>query len=85
MLYLLPKQIIHHLNVYTSKDADTCTLALMSTNLLDLKTIKMIYFIIFVLLLWVWLIAEFINAPLIKHNINKKDDDSTTQSNDSNP
>jgi hypothetical protein len=37
------------------------------------------------LLLWVWLIAEFINAPLIKHNTNKKDDDSTTQSNDSNP
>jgi hypothetical protein len=43
----------------------------------------MIYFIIFVLLLWIWLIAEFINAPIIKNNTNKKDD-STADSNDSN-
>jgi hypothetical protein len=54
----------------------------MSTNLLDLKTIKMIYFIIFVLLIWVWLIAEWINAPLIKHNTDKND--SSVKSNDTN-
>jgi hypothetical protein len=54
----------------------------MSTNLLDLKTIRMVYFIIFVLLIWVWLIAEWINAP---HQPNtNKDDDSTAQSNDTN-
>ena len=55
----------------------------MNINLLDLKTIRMIYFIIFVLLMWVWLIAEAINAPFIKYNTDKND--STTQSNDSNP
>jgi ATP/ADP translocase len=54
----------------------------MSTNLLDLKTIRMVYFIIFVLLIWIWIIAEFINAPY-QSNTNKND--STTQSNDSNP
>jgi hypothetical protein len=54
----------------------------MSTNLLDLKTIKMIYFIIFVLLLWIWLIAEWINAP---HHPNTHKHDSTADSNDSNP
>lgn len=40
----------------------------------------MIYFIIFVLLVWVWIISEWINAPkdnTIRH-------DSTTQSNDTN-
>lgn len=42
----------------------------------------MVYFIIFVLLVWVWLISEWINAPLIKNNTNK--DDSTAQSNDTN-
>lgn len=42
----------------------------------------MVYFIIFVLLMWVWLIAEWINAPLIKHNTDKND--STAQSNDTN-
>ena len=58
----------------------------MSINLLDLKTIRMIYFIIFVLLIWVWLIAEWINAPRIDNdgNIIKKKNDSTAQSNDSN-
>jgi hypothetical protein len=55
----------------------------MSINLLDLKTIEMIYFIIFVLLIRVWLIVEWINAPLIKDNTNK-DDDSAAQSNDTN-
>lgn len=46
----------------------------------------MIYFIIFVLLIWVWLIAEWINAPRIDNdgNIIKKKNDSTAQSNDSN-
>ena len=39
----------------------------------------MIYFIIFVLLLWIWLIAEAINAPIIKSNTNN---DSATKSND---
>lgn len=73
---------MHHLEDYTSKDADICISALMSISLLDLKTIRMIYFIIFVLLIWVWLIAEWINAPLIKHNTTKND--STTQSNDTN-
>jgi hypothetical protein len=54
----------------------------MSINLLDLKTIRMLYFIIFVLLVWVWLISEWINAPLIKDNTDKND--STAQSNDTN-
>jgi hypothetical protein len=40
----------------------------------------MIYFIIFVLLMWVWLLAEWINAPLIKHDT--KDNDSSVKSND---
>ena len=59
----------------------------MSINLLDLKTIEMIYFIIFVLLIWVWIIAELINSPHIDNdgNIIKKKHDSTTRSNDSNP
>ena len=58
----------------------------MSTNLLDLKTIRMIYFIIFVLLIWVWIIAEWMNAPHMDNdgNIIKKKNDSTTQSNDTN-
>jgi hypothetical protein len=55
----------------------------MSTNLLDLKIIEMVYFIIFVLLIWVWLITEWINAPLMNDNTNK-DDDSTVKSNDTN-
>jgi hypothetical protein len=55
----------------------------MSINLLDLKTIEMIYFIIFVLLIWVWVIVEWMNAPLINDNTNK-DDDSTIKSNDTN-
>lgn len=55
----------------------------MSTNLLDLKTIKMmIYFIIFVLLVWIWLIAQWINAP---HDPNTHKHDFTADSNDSNP
>ena len=55
----------------------------MSINLLDLKTIDMIYFIIFVLLVWVWIIVEWINAPFIDDNTNK-DDDSAIKSNDTN-
>ena len=39
----------------------------------------MIYFIIFVLLVWVWLITEWINAPT-QPNTNKND--STVKSND---
>ena len=54
----------------------------MSINLLDLKTIRMLYFIIFVLLVWVWVIIEWINAPLIKDNTDNND--STAQSNDTN-
>ena len=42
----------------------------------------MLYFIIFVLLIWVWLITEWINAPLIKDNTEKND--STAKSNDTN-
>lgn len=58
----------------------------MSINLLDLKTIRMLYFIIFVLLVWVWLIAEWINAPYMDDSGNtiKKKDDFTAQSNDTN-
>ena len=46
----------------------------------------MIYFIIFVLLIWVWLIAEWINAPHIDKNGNiiKKKNDSSVKSNDPN-
>ena len=55
----------------------------MSINLLDLKTIEMVYFIIFVLLVWVWIIVECINAPFIDDNTNK-DDDSAIKSNDTN-
>lgn len=46
----------------------------------------MLYFIIFVLLVWVWLIAEWINAPYMDDNGNtiKKKDDFTAQSNDTN-
>jgi hypothetical protein len=55
----------------------------MSINLLDLKTIDMIYFIIFVLLVWVWVIVEWMNAPFIDDNTNK-DDDSAIKSNDTN-
>lgn len=54
----------------------------MSINLLDLKTIRMIYFIIFVLLTWVWIIAELINAPNYDEYINKKKNDSSAKSND---
>lgn len=43
----------------------------------------MIYFIIFVLLIWVWVIVEWMNAPLINDNTNK-DDDSSIKSNDTN-
>lgn len=43
----------------------------------------MIYFIIFVLLIWVWVIIEWMNAPLINDNTNK-DDDSAIKSNDTN-
>jgi hypothetical protein len=58
----------------------------MSINLLDLKTIEMIYFIIFVLLIWVWIIAELINSPHIDNNGNiiKKKNDSAVKPNDTN-
>lgn len=42
----------------------------------------MIYFIIFVLLTWVWIIAELINAPNYDEYINKKKNDSSAKSND---
>jgi len=41
----------------------------------------MIYFIIFVFLVWIWLISEWINAP---HQPNTNKDDSSAQSNDTN-
>jgi len=44
----------------------------------------MIYFIIFVLLTWVWLISEWINAPRFDKYTNKKKDDSATKPNDTN-
>lgn len=39
----------------------------------------MIYFIIFVILVWVWIIAEWINAPT---DTTKQKNDSSTQSDD---
>jgi len=39
----------------------------------------MVYFITFVLLVWVWLITEWINA---QHNNTNKKDDSSTKSDD---
>lgn len=39
----------------------------------------MIYFIIFVLLVWIWIISEWMNAPY-----NSTQNDSSTQSNDTN-
>lgn len=46
----------------------------------------MIYFIIFVLLTWVWIIAELINSPHIDNNGNiiKKKNDSAVKPNDTN-
>ena len=44
----------------------------------------MIYFIIFVALVWVWLLSEWINAPHFDESINRKHDDSTVKSNDTN-
>lgn len=41
----------------------------------------MIYLVIFVLLVWVWIIFEWINAPT---DITKQDNDDTTKSNDTN-
>jgi len=56
----------------------------MSTNLLDLKIIRMIYFIIFVLLIWVWIIVEWLNAPTINDDTKQDKDDSTIEPNDTN-
>lgn len=44
----------------------------------------MIYFIIFVALVWVWLLSEWINAPHFDESTNTKDDDFTAESNDTN-
>lgn len=45
----------------------------------------MIYLIIFVLLSWVWIIADWISAPHLDDNGNIiKKNDSSTQSNDTN-
>lgn len=44
----------------------------------------MIYLVIFVLLTWVWIITEWINAPNYDEYTNKKDNDSSTKSNDTN-
>lgn len=41
----------------------------------------MIYFIIFVLLMWIWLITEWINAP---HNSTNQDNDYSIKSDDTN-
>lgn len=40
----------------------------------------MIYLVIFVLLVWLWIISEWINAPLD----NTKHNDTSTKSNDTN-
>lgn len=42
----------------------------------------MIYFIIFVLLVWVWILSEWINAPHFGSNTNTKNNDSAVKSND---
>ena len=44
----------------------------------------MIYFIIFVLLIWVWIIVEWINAPTINDDTKQDKDDSTIEPNDTN-
>lgn len=44
----------------------------------------MIYFIIFVALVWVWLLSEWINAPHFDESTNTKGDDFTAESNDTN-
>ena len=46
----------------------------------------MLYFIIFVLLVWVWIISEFINSPHMDNdgNIIKKKNDSAVKPNDTN-
>lgn len=42
----------------------------------------MIYFIIFVLLVWIWLLSEMINAPYVDKYTNTTKNDSATKSND---
>lgn len=42
---------------------------------------KMIYFIIFVIIIWIWMIYEFRSAPYLDKD-NKKKNDSTTKSDD---
>jgi len=41
----------------------------------------MIYLIVILLLVWVWIISEWMNAPV---DSNRQDNDSPTQSNDTN-
>ena len=41
----------------------------------------MIYLVVILLLVWVWIIAEWINAPT---DPNRQDNDSSTQPNDTN-
>ena len=42
----------------------------------------MIYLVVTLLLIWVWIIAEWINAP---KDSNRQDNDSSIKSNDTNP
>lgn len=51
---------------------------LSELNLLN----KMIYFIIFVVLIWIWIIYEFHSAPCLDKDDKLKKNDSTTKSND---
>ena len=44
----------------------------------------MIYLFVILLLVWVWIIAEWINAPPDPYDTNRQDNDSTTQPNDTN-
>ena len=42
----------------------------------------MIYLVTFVLLVWIWIIAEWLNAPTINDDTKQDDDDSTVEPND---
>jgi hypothetical protein len=42
----------------------------------------MIYFVIIFVLIWVWVIVEWINSPYFDENTNNKNDDFTTKPND---
>ena len=44
----------------------------------------MIYLVTFVLLVWIWIIAEWLNAPTMNNDTKQDDDDSSVKSNDTN-